>query len=155
VGCKIGALPPIRRLLVDDFPTQRSWISPLLLTFNSFTEAVVNNLTKGLTLADNTSSDVKTVQIANVPTPTTTGGANGPAIVKWTKALPPVAVIVGNVVNLTGTPPVANAGFVLATAVQVQWSMDTTGKYLQITGVVGITPTQASQFALTLICIQG
>ncbi len=149
------ALPPIRRLLVDDFPTQKNWIGPLLLTFNSFTEAVVNSLSAGLSLIDNTTSDVKTVQLANIPTPTTTGGATGPTVLKWTKAAPPVAVLVGNVVNLTGSPTVANAGYVLTNAVQVQWSMDSTGKYLKIVGVVGITPTQASQFLLTLVCIQG
>lgn len=150
----MAALPPIRRLLVEDFPAQKGWITPLLIIYNSFAEAVVNALNKGLTIVDHTTSDIKTVTLTTVPTPSTDGGAVGPASVPWTKPRPPKLVHVGDVQKLSGTPLV-NTTFTLASAVQLQWAMAASGKAILITGVAGITPTAAVPYVLVLLCIQG
>jgi len=139
---------------VEDFASQRKWISPLLLILNSFVEAVVNVLNKGLTLVDNSTSDIKTVTLSNVPTPTTDAGAVGPTIIAWAKPLPPVAILVGKVLQVSGSPPAIQV-FTLASAVQVSFAMASDNKSIHITGVAGITPTQTTQYVLTLICIQG
>lgn len=138
----MAVLPPIRKLYIEDYPSQKGWISPFLLTLNSFMTAVVSALTKELTLVDNSTSDIKYITLSAVPT------VDSPASVSWTKINTPVAVMVGNVQLEDGV-------FTLAGAVQVQWQMSSTNKSLQITNVVGVTPTQTNQYTLTLICIAG
>lgn len=150
----MAGLPPLRRLLIEDFPDQKKWIGPLLLVVNNFFEAVVGALNKSLSIVQNTTSDLKAVVLSNVPTPNTSGGAAGPTSVAWSKNSAPVAVLVGNVTQFTGNPLQATT-FTLSSAVQVQWSMSQDGKSLQITGVAGITPSSSTQYALTLICIAG
>lgn len=150
----MAKLPQIRRLLIEDFASEKKWISPLLLVLNSFMEGVVNALTRSLTIIDNMSGDVKTVTLSNVPTPSTTGGANGPTSVTWSKSSLPTCVLVANVQQLTGSP-LAAATFTLAAAVQVQFQMSQDNKSLQIIGVTGITPTQTTQYRLTLVCFTG
>lgn len=150
----MGQLPQVRRLQVEDFASEKKWISPLLLVLNSFMETVFGALNKALTIADNMSGDVKTIILSNVPTPSTMGGANGPTSVAWGKPNLPKAVLVANVEQLSGSPLAAST-FTLATAVQVQFQMSTDNKSLQIIGVAGITPTQTTQYRLTLVCFTG
>lgn len=138
----MASLPPIRKLYLEDYSTQKSWIGPLLIILNTFMSSVVSALTKQLTLIDNTTSDIKTVTLAGVPTST------APVSVSWTKQLTPIAVIVGNVKLTSGS-------FTLSSAVSVQWAMSQDNRSLQITNVVGITPTQTNQYVLTLVCIAG
>lgn len=138
----MAALPPIRKLYMEDYATQKSWIGPLLIILNTFINTVVSALTKNLTLIENTTSDIKTITLSSVPTSSLTVN------IAWTKAVVPVAVLVGNVKLTSGA-------FTLSSAVQVQWQMSPDNKSLQIINVVGITPTQTSQYTLTLICIAG
>lgn len=147
----MAALPPLRRLQVEDFKTQKSWIAPLLLVVNNFMEAIVGALNQGLTLAQNSTSTTLTVTLSSVPTPT------APTGVKWSKASPPVAVLVGNIAQLSvsGSNQPVNSSFTLSNAVQVQWAMSSDGSTLQITGIAGVTPSAATQYQLTLLCIAG
>lgn len=135
----MGALPPIRRLLVEDFSSQRSWITPLLVIFNSFTEAVVSVLNKGLTVRENTTGDILTLTLAGTL----------PVSVVWTKKLPPTCVLVGNVARTNGET------VTITDAVGVTWSMSADGKSLQVDSVVGIAPTSSTRYFLTLLCFQG
>ncbi len=135
----MAALPPIRRLLIEDFPTQKSWISPLLLILNTFFESVVSAFNKNLTLVDNTTSDIKTVTLSGTL----------PVSVSWTKPAKPAAVLVGNVSLTSG------ADVTLSAALGITWSMSDDGKSLQVQTVFGITPSTTNKYVLTLICIQG
>ncbi len=94
----MSALPPIRRLLIEEFSTQKSWISPLLLIFNSFTEAVVGLFSGGITIKEHTTGDILPITLAGTL----------PVSVVWRKKLPPVAVIVGNTTRLDGAAVVLN-----------------------------------------------
>lgn len=132
-------LPQIRRLLIEDFASQKKWISPLLLVLNSFMEAVVNALNKSLTLAANTTGDVRTVILAGTLPVSTT----------WSKPQTPTAVLVGNV-QLVGGAAVSPSA-----AVWVQWAMSSDGKSLQVTSIFGVTPTTSNQYVLTLVCLTG
>ncbi len=134
----MAALPPIRRLLIEDFATQKKWISPLLLILNNFFEAVVNALNKNLTLADNTSGDIKKMTFSGTL----------PVSVTWTKPLPPTSVIVGNCARVDGTT------VTITNAIGITWTM-LNSTTLQVTSVVGITPTATAQYILTLVCFQG
>jgi len=150
----MASLPQLRRLLVEQFPGQKAWIGSLFTVLNAFMEAVVGALNKSLTIVDNMSGDVKYVTLSNVPTPSTANGAVGPTSVAWTKRSLPIAVLVANVQQLSGAPLAAQT-FALANAIQVQFAMSQDNKSLQITGVAGVTPTQAIQYRLTLICFTG
>lgn len=139
----MASLPPIRKLYIEDYASQKSWIGPFLIVMNTFMTAVVTALTKNITLADNTTSDVRTVTLSTVPT------AAAPTSLAWIKPVAPLAVIVGNTRRSNG------AVVTLSAAVQVQWQMSTSNTSIQITNVVGITPTADTQYLLTLICIAG
>lgn len=138
----MASLPAIRKFYIEDYPSQKDWIGPFILTLNTFTQAVVNALTKSLTVVENTTSDIKQITLAAVPS------AAAPASIAWPKPMNPVAVIVGNCTLKTGI-------FTISTAVQVQWQMSQTSSSLQIIGVTGITPTPTAQYVLTLVCIAG
>ncbi len=138
----MAALPPIRKFYIEDFASQKSWIGPFLIILNSFMSAVIDALTKGLTLADNSTSDIRYVTLTSVPTLT------APTSILWSKPMAPIAIMVGNIRLNTGD-------FTLADAVQVQYKMSPSNTAIQITNVVGITPTSTAQYTLTLICIAG
>lgn len=141
----MAQLPPIRKFYLEDYASQKSWIGPLLLILNQFMNAVVTALNKQLTLVDNTTSDIRVVQLSSVPT------FAAPTSVAWVKSNLPVAVLVGAV------RPVGSSfsSFVISTAIQVQWQMSADNKSLQVVGLTGITPTTSSQYSLTLVCISG
>lgn len=139
----MAVLPPIRKLYIEDYGSQKAWIGPFLIVMNTFMTTVVSALTKNLTLVDNTTSDIKYLTLSAVPT------ATAPVSVAWTKTIVPLSVIVGNVRLSTG------AAFTLSSAVQVQWQMSSDNKSLQLTNIVGVTPTTSSQYILTLVCIAG
>lgn len=139
----MAVLPPIRKLYIEDYASQKNWIGPFLIIMNTFMTTVVTALAKNLTLVDNTTSDIKYVTLSGVPT------ASAPANVAWSKSIVPIAVIVGNVRLSTG------AAFTLSSTVQIQWQMSQDNKSLQVTNIVGVTPTSSSQYVLTLLCIAG
>lgn len=138
----MSRLPQIRRLLVEDFLEQKDWISKLFTPLNTFMDGVNSSLSRGISLRDNMAADVKVITLDSVPT------AEKPARVQWSLPVNPIAVHVGNVQN----PKYTN--FTLAAAVQVQWIYDATGG-LRLTNVIGITPTTASQYILTLVIFTG
>jgi len=138
----MATLPPIRKLYLEDYASQKGWIGPFLIIINTFMTSVVTALTKNLTLVDNTTSDIKYVTLSAVPTSTAF------VSVAWTKPIIPTAVILGNIRLSSGAVSLSNA-------VQVLWQMSSDYKSLQIIGLVGITPTTANQYTLTLVCIAG
>ena len=143
-GYKLMAnLPPIKRLTLEDFPADpRKWLGPMFLVLNSFMDGVINALNKDLTLAANSTSDLKPVTLSAVPT------ASSPVSFTWSKTSRPVSVVVGNTTRVDG------AAFTLSAAVQVQWAF-VTPSTLQITNVVGITPSDTNQYILQLVIIAG
>lgn len=137
----MAVLPPIRRLLLEDFATQKAWIEPLLIVENNFAESVVNVLNKNLTLHDNTTGDIITLSLSSVPT------AAAPASINWAKANKPIAVIPGQVSIIGGATPT------LTGPLGVQWQLN--GNSIQITNLFGITPSSTNQVVLTLVVFTG
>lgn len=66
----MGALPTIKQLLIDDFPTESKWISKLLYPLNQFFNTVYQNLNNGLTFAQNMLSQINTLSVSGA-SPTT------------------------------------------------------------------------------------
>lgn len=134
----MAAIPPVRRLSTEDFPEQAKWIDKLLGPINAYMEQTTTALNRGLTIGDNFAGQVRTVEL------------NGtfPVKLAWSLSSRPVAVLVGNTVLSSG------AALTLTDAVQVQWSYNQSAQ-LQIDGVVGVTPTAAAKYKLTLVVLTG
>lgn len=124
-------------MTAEDYPNQQ-WIQPLLTTLNAFMEQVVAALNKGLTVTDNLSGAVFTVEL----------DGNFPLKLAWSLPQKPVSVLVGNCYRSDG------ASFTLSSAVQVQWQYNQAGQ-LEIDGVVGVTPSSSTKYKLVLQCITG
>jgi len=138
----MSQLPQIRRLLVEDFMEQKDWISKLFTPLNSFMEGTVGVLTKGVSLVDNCAADIQKVTLSVVPT------VKIPIALRWDLSTKPISVHVGNVSLVT------NDDFTIAAAVGIQWKYDSV-KGLRLVNVVGITPTSATQYVLTLVIFAG
>lgn len=138
----MSQLPQVRRLLVEDFMEQKDWIGKLFTPLNSFMEGTVGVLTKGIGIKDNCSADIQKVTLNVVPT------VKSPVALRWDLPTAPVSVHVGNVALVT------NDDFVLTATVGIQWKYDSV-KGLRIVNVVGITPTNTTQYVLTLVIFAG
>lgn len=135
----MSALPPIQRLITEDFqPEQRKWLPKLFQPINQFFESVYGALNKGLTIADNISGEIKTIEV------------NGtyPLKLSWGQKSKPVAVIVGNAYRSDGT------SVTLSSAVYCQWQFNQSSQ-LQIDGVVGISPTDSEKYKVLIVCFTG
>lgn len=58
-------LPPIKRLLTEDFKSEDKWIGKLLFPLNQLLQSLSTGLQNGLTFQENISSQVKTVTFNN------------------------------------------------------------------------------------------
>jgi hypothetical protein len=54
-------LPLLRKLVVEDFGDQKSWIEKLLNPINDFVQTISTGLNKNLTFADNLNSGIREV----------------------------------------------------------------------------------------------
>lgn len=93
----MAKLPPLIRLLVEDFVDQKEWIGKLLQPINQFMEATAASLNKSLTVADNLDQQITTITIR--------GSEN--ATFKATTKNRPKGVMVTQVVTVSGTAPTA------------------------------------------------
>lgn len=135
----MSTLPPIQRLVLEDFPTdERKWLGKLLQPVNQFFESVYSALNRNLSLADNLSADVRTVEL----------DGQFPLKLAWTLKSKPAAVLVGDVYRTDGTT------ITLSAAVFVQWQFNQSSQ-LQIDGVVGITPSGTAKYKVSLVSFTG
>lgn len=134
----MAKLPPVQRLVTEDFSDQKKWIGKLLSPINQFMESIYQSLNRGLTLKDNLAADVLETQLEGV----------FPAKIAWTLKSKPVAVLVGQVELVSG------ATVSLSSAVGIRWSYNGQG-VLQIDQVLGITPSATAKYRLTLVCFTG
>ena len=134
----MAKLPNQRKLLPEDYPTEKSWIPALLAPINRFFEDVVRSLNKGLTIKENMAGDLITVVIDGVY----------PVDVAWTIA-PPKAVIIGQCREVSGTHTVP------ADAISLDWEYTASGR-LRVNGVPGLVgPSSTNKFNLTLVVFTG
>lgn len=129
----MAQIPPLRRILTEDFSEQSEWIGKLIQPLNEHMEKVVRALDKGLTISENTSGRIIDI---------TLDGAF-PLKLAWGLRSRPRTVIVGAVRKADGT------AFTLTDAVQVQWQYNQSGE-LQIDAVTGVTPSATNKYILTL-----
>ena len=135
-------IPQIRRLLTEDFNEQKSWIAKLFSPLNVFMDGVLAALSRGITIRQNMAADIKTFEIDKAPTVADYWP------VSWSLPVPPLCVHVASVTRKDG------ADFTLAAAVGVQWKYDSI-KGFRITNIVGVTPSTANVYVLTLTVFTG
>lgn len=78
-GRKLAKIPTIRRLLVEDFPQQKSWIGRLFEPVNTFLITVINAMNNQLTIHENMLAQTDRVRIRT--NAYYTDGASGPTSV--------------------------------------------------------------------------
>lgn len=132
----MAQVPSKRRLVIEDFKSQISWIDKLIQPINEYMESTTSALNKALTIRDNFMGDIRTVEL----------DGTWPTKLSWNLAARPTAVLVGNAVKSSG------ASLSLSSAIQVQWSFNQSGQ-LQIDDVVGITPSPSLKYKLTLVIL--
>ena len=137
----MSKIPQIKRLVLEDFPEQKSWIARLFLPLNTFMESVVTAFNKNLTIAGNMAGDIKVVTLSSSPS------ATAPFLVPWSLSASPKSIHIGKVER------VDKAAFVLSVAPAIQWRYDSYG--LAITNLLGVVPTSAVQYNLTLVIFTG
>ena len=135
----MSLLPPINRLILEDFPAEpRKWLGKLIQPVNQFFESIYSALNKGLTIADNFAGEVKTVEL----------DGTFPLKLTWSQKSKPVAVLVGDVYRSDGSAVSLTYG------VFVKWSFNQSAQ-LQLDAVVGISPTSSAKYKVSLVCLTG
>ncbi len=149
----MAKIPPIRRISTEDFKEQAGWIEKLLAPINSYMEQTTSALNRGLTIGDNFAGELRDVDV----------DGTYPLKLSWTLAARPRAVLVGNVQRTNGAAvdleqeidtEDSSTSVILSIPVFVQWSFNQAGQ-LQIDNVVGVTPTAAAKYKLTLLILTG
>ena|SRR5688572_14770620 len=107
-------LTNVKRLLVEDFPSQAAWIGQLLTPLNQFVENVTAALTKGLTIGDNLDQQITEFTFLGSET----------VEFKCNTRNRPKGVVISRFETVSGTPPTA--------AVQPVWSYDSTTSTIRI-----------------------
>ena len=120
----MAQLPPIKRFLIDDFPSEASWIGTLLYPLNLLLNTIYANLNNGLTIQQNMQAQINTLSVT---------GANPTTSYQWkfSSIGAPLGVTIVNSVQ-TNSPitPIVNA-------VTCQWSYS--AGTVTISNVTGLT----------------
>lgn len=134
----MSRLPSISKLIVEDFPEQKSWAGKLFQPLNTFMEQVYSALNRSLTLKDNMAADIITAEL----------DGQMPLKIAWTLKNKPTAVLVGDCYRTDGT------ALSLVDPVGVRWSFTQSGQ-LQIDQILGVTPSGSAKHKVTLVCFTG
>jgi hypothetical protein len=148
----MAKLPTIKRLSIEDFQSQKAWISRLISPINEFIVSVVSSFNNNLTFTENISAQVKTVRVKTAAT-VTTGTGTLPNYVELLETVnfqstmkdKPAAVWVGAVAEVAGNPgPIFYA-------TQVQWNYRDGQIYISHVSGLGVSKT----YDLVLIAVTG
>lgn len=91
-------IPVTQRLIVEDFASQKEWISPMFQVINSFITTVVQALKGGLSFQDNIAGQEQVFDFIY-----SSGTASFPKKIKWKLADKPRALYVVEASEETGT----------------------------------------------------
>lgn len=133
-------LPPVRRLLVEDFKTEETWIGKLLYPLNQVFQALSTGLQNGITFQENIASQIQTVNF-NYNT------SELPIVFKLNKfSSTPIGIWIIKAKD-TSTVPQALSGGVFPT----DWEFDAVNNQIKINSISGLVSEQ--QYQLTMIII--
>lgn len=132
----MALLPPTKRLVPEDYPTQMSWIEQLLQPLNQFLESTVAALNRGLTLNQNLDA-----QVLDITVTTTAGSAAPVTLVPVTTKSRPTAVLIGNCRYASGNGTTA--------AVFPLWEYLPASRQIKINTIYGLGAS--TKYTLTLV----
>lgn len=61
----MARLSPVKRIVAEDFPDQRSWIGKLLQPLNQVFEFIATTFNRGITFTDHIACQIKEVSVLN------------------------------------------------------------------------------------------
>lgn len=133
----MGALPTIKRFLVEDYPSEASWIGTLLYPLNLLLNTIYSNLNNGLTIQQNMLGQLKTLTVSGA-SPSTKFNWNFPGQT-------PAAVIIGQCLQ-TDAP-----ASVITSAVSVAWSYS--AGVISIDNIAGLNSSHT--YSVTFVVFGG
>jgi hypothetical protein len=136
----MARIPPTKRLTIEDYKDQSSWIGRLIFPINDFFQYVSLALNKNLTIADNLAQELHTVQV------TLAGTASDYPILFRTNLKTVVGLHVINCYEIASSPSV------ITSAVYVSWQNTGTGQ-IQVNNITGLTT--GKKYSITLVVIAG
>lgn len=129
-------LPPIKRLIVEDYPSQKSWIDRLLYPLNQFLTSISTGLQNGITFQENLLSQIQTVTLNN-------NTAELPILFKWNFQVKPQGLLLVNIQDVSTTPqPFSSAVF-------PTWTYLDQSKQFRISSISGLVANQ--RYTLTFL----
>ena len=134
----MAKLPDQRKILIEDFPQQKSWIGALLAPINRFFEDVLRIFNKGITIQENMDAAILTVNIEGVY----------PVDMAWTLKSTPKAAFLGQCRERDGNHTA------LTDPLFLEWEYTSSGKF-RITNIVGLTSSSTNKFIATIVVFTG
>lgn len=131
------AAPTIKRIVVEDFPDQKSWIGKLLLPLNQALQSISKSLTKGLTFEDNFKAQIKTLDFVKA-------ADSFPLYFACTVAGPQGVLI------LKAVPVTGSASPTIASAVWADWESTEDGR-IKVTNLTGLT--DGTRYKVTFLVV--
>lgn len=123
-----------KKLTIEDFPSQQSWITPLLQSLNDFFQQVYQGWNNGLTIEDNLYQEIRETKIV-------VDGNSFPIKLKSKFAVYPKSVMVIYCQDTTGSGP--------TTAPWVSWSYN--NNQIEISSITGLTSGKTYNLKLHII----
>lgn len=131
-------LPPFKRIVVEDFQDQKSWIGRLLYPINSFFTTISQGMQNGLTFQDNLAAQIVTISFQN-----TTNAF--PLFFKSTLSTKPIGLWIINVQDNTTSP------LVLAGPVTPVWQFVDASKQLELLNITGLITNNLYKISMIVI----
>lgn len=133
----MAKIPRLKRIVTEDFPSEKSWIGKLLSPLNDFMESVTAALSKRLTFGENMACQIFEL----------TFDGRFPAKVSWNAQGRPLGVLLLEVRRKSdGAPP--------AGAVSLPWTFNQ-AREVEIPSLPGVTPTNAEPWVVKFVVVEG
>jgi hypothetical protein len=139
----MSRLPPLKRLVTEDYEDQRSWIEKLLQPLNQFMESVTASLNRSLTFNENLDAQITTVEVT-----TNASSVVSETYFKVTTRNRPIGV---TVVDVRETVSGLNSS--IAGAVFPVWDFVPESKQIRLKTIYGLGASK--KYTLTLAIVTG
>lgn len=129
-------LPPLIKLLVEDFKEEQKWIGRLLFPLNQLFQSLTDGLNKGITFSENIACQIHTANFNN-------SSASLPLLFKSTLSTVPIGILVVKVQDSSATPQA------LTEAVFPIWTYISGTNQISVSSLTGLISKQ--QYSVTFL----
>lgn len=130
----MATIPPLRRLVTEDYADAPSWLGKLFVQLNSFLSSVYNAFSNGLTQGQNMIAQIRPeVKVSGAPP------AAGTLVTKfpWTFQTKPVGCQIWQIRDVSPSPIAPTR---ITTAITLDWEY--VAGYVNIIYIAGLDPTR-------------